>query len=234
MIKVIPSSERGQFDHGWLETRHSFSFAKYFNPARMGFRALRVFNEDILKPGKGIDMHEHRNMEIFTYVLSGQLKREDELGNKFLLNAGEIHYLTSGGGISHSDKNPSKKENCHYIEFWIYSKRENTTPRYAHINLDRKIKRDNESFLIASKGGKRNSLNIRADAKVYMCKLKEGKQIGYWMRRSWAAWLFLLEGELDVNDYFTINAGDSCEITKQNRTELVAKKDSTFLYIKLA
>src|SRR5438094_7282959 len=167
MIVVRKSSERGASKHGWLDSRHSFSFADYADPAHMGFRSLRVINEDRVAPGQGFGTHGHRDMEIVTYVLEGALQHRDSMGNGSILKAGELQRMTAGTGVRHSEFNPSDAEPVHLYQIWLLPERRNLEPGYGQIAVDEARKRG-RFHLVASPDRAAGSLTIRQDARLYL------------------------------------------------------------------
>src|ERR1700722_12635271 len=141
MIQVRKAAERGHFDHGWLDTYHTFSFGDYYDPARMGFRSLRVINDDRVAPGQGFGMHSHRDMEIVTYVLEGSLEHRDSLGNGSIIRAGELQHLTAGTGVRHSEFNPSDRDWVHLYQIWLLPERKGLAPEYEQVVVDEAQKR---------------------------------------------------------------------------------------------
>src|SRR5919206_1298294 len=167
MITIRRAGERGHADHGWLDTWHTFSFADYYDPAHMGFRALRVMNEDRVQPGQGFGTHGHRDMEIVTYVLDGALAHKDSLGNGSVLRPGDFQRMTAGTGIRHSEFNPSDSEPVHFYQIWLLPERRNLEPGYEERRFDAAEKR-NRLRLVASREARDDSLRIYQDADLYL------------------------------------------------------------------
>ncbi len=172
MIRIRKLNERGHFDHGWLETYHTFSFSRYYDPRHMGFRSLRVMNEDWIAPGQGFGTHDHDNMEIVTYVLEGALAHRDSLGSGDVLRAGELQRMTAGTGISHSEFNGSPTEPVHLYQIWLLPERSGLEPSYEQKAFS-PAERHNRLRLVASPDGRDGSLTIRQDARIYL-----GRSIG--------------------------------------------------------
>ena len=170
MIRLRKSAERGHFDHGWLDTRHTFSFSRYHDPRYMGFRALRVVNEDRVQPGQGFGIHGHEDMEIVTYVLSGALAHRDSLGTGSTLRPGELQRMTAGTGITHSEFNPSKTEPVHFYQIWLLPEREGLEPSYEQRAFPEE-ERHNRLRLVASSDGSDGSLIIRQHARLFLATL---------------------------------------------------------------
>src|SRR5215469_8373084 len=168
MIRVRKAAERGHFDHGWLDTYHTFSFGDYYDPREMGFRALRVINEDRVQPGQGFGMHGHRDMEIVTLVLSGALEHKDSLGNGSVLRPGELQHMTAGTGVRHSEFNPSQTDWVHLYQIWLLPQHKGLTPGYEQIALG---KAQPGFRLVASPDGAEGGLTIRQDARIYLGSL---------------------------------------------------------------
>jgi len=213
MISIRKSSERGHFDHGWLDTYHTFSFADYHNPAHMGFRSLRVINEDRVAPGEGFGKHPHRDMEIITYVLSGELEHRDSLGTGEIIRPGEVQYMAAGNGILHGEFNPSKTEPVHLIQIWILPDRKGAEPRYEQRPFPG-ISNAGELTLLASKDGSNESIPINQDAKLYAATLKAGQIVKHKIEAGRAAWIQILRGSLDL-DGGKLVAGDGAAIENQ-------------------
>src|SRR5438045_4571120 len=160
MITVRPAAERGHFDHGWLNTYHTFSFADYYDPANMGFRTLRVINEDFVAPGRGFGTHPHRDMEIVTYVLEGELAHRDSMGTGSVIRPGEVQRMSAGTGVTHSEVNPSKDERLHLLQIWLLPERHSIEPSYEQKMF---ADRDGNLRLVASRDAREGSLLIHQD-----------------------------------------------------------------------
>src|SRR5215212_4223284 len=198
MIRVRKASERGHFNHGWLDTYHTFSFGRYYDPRQMGFRALRVINEDRVRPGRGFGTHPHEDMEIVTYVLDGALAHRDSLGTGSTIRPGELQRMTAGTGITHSEFNPSATEPVHLYQIWLLPEREGLEPSYEQKAFPEAGRR-NRLRLVASPDGAEGSLAIRQDARLYLATLDGGRWILHDLAPSRHAWLQVLRGGVDVN-----------------------------------
>ena len=176
MIRVRRASERGHFDHGWLDTYHTFSFSRYYDPRQMGFRSLRVINEDRVAPGRGFGTHPHEDMEIVTYVLDGALAHRDSLGTGSTIRPGELQRMTAGTGIMHSEFNPSETEPVHLYQIWLLPEREGLEPSYEQRAFPEE-ERHNRLRLVASPDGRDGSLTIRQDARLYLGSLDGGREV---------------------------------------------------------
>jgi redox-sensitive bicupin YhaK (pirin superfamily) len=213
MIQVRKAAERGHFGHGWLDTYHTFSFADYFDPAHMGFRSLRVINEDRVQPGQGFGMHGHRDMEIITYVLEGALEHRDSLGNGSVLRPGELQHMTAGTGVRHSEFNPSEREQVHLYQIWIIPERQGLRPSYEQRGFPHE-ERQGRLRLVASPDGRDGSLAIRQDAEIYLSSLGETEQVTHKLEPGRHAWLQVLRGAVQVNG-FSLVAGDGVAVSDE-------------------
>jgi redox-sensitive bicupin YhaK (pirin superfamily) len=191
MIRVRRASERGHFDHGWLDTFHTFSFARYYDPGHMGFRSLRVINEDRVAPGRGFGTHPHEDMEIVTYVLSGALAHRDSLGTGSTIRPGELQRMTAGTGITHSEFNPSDAEPVHLYQIWLLPEREGLEPSYEQRAFPEDERR-NRLRLVASPDGQDGSLSIRQDARLYLATLDGGREASHELAPGRHAWVQVL------------------------------------------
>jgi redox-sensitive bicupin YhaK (pirin superfamily) len=211
-FKVRRSHERGFADHGWLVARHSFSFGDYHDPAHMGFRSLRVINQDLVAAGMGFPPHGHRDMEIFTYVLEGVIEHRDSLGNHAQLKPGQIQVMSAGSGVKHSEYNPSKTERLHLIQVWLQPDRPGLRPRYAEWTPT-PAQLNAPKVLIISDDGREGSAHISQDADVYRVKTSAGGTITHELRQGRGLWFQLIGGEVTVGD-IKLRPGDalSCEI----------------------
>jgi len=198
MIQVRRAVDRGHANHGWLDTFHTFSFADYYDPQRMGFRALRVINEDRVAPGQGFGMHGHRDMEIVTYVLSGALEHKDSMGNGEVLRPGEFQRMSAGTGIRHSEFNPSTSDEVHLYQIWLLPEREGMKPSYEQKAFSH-AQSPNRLVLVASPDGREGSLTIGQQARIYLAQLGAGGRVEYALRPGRAAWLQVLRGTVTVN-----------------------------------
>lgn len=232
MITVRRSGERGHFDHGWLKTFHTFSFAEYHDPEFMGFRALRVINEDWVAPGQGFGTHPHRDMEIITYILQGELQHKDSMGNGSVIRPGQIQYMSAGTGVTHSEFNPSSKEPVHLLQIWILTAEKGAKPRYAQESFDAEL-RPNVLKRIVSPDGAEGTIAIRQDANVYVCKLGKGAQTEFKFSSGRYGWLQLAKGAVAVNEH-GLTAGDGAAIGDESQISLKASSDSEFLLFDLA
>jgi len=231
MIQIRKAAERGHFDHGWLDTYHTFSFGDYFDPAHMGFRSLRVINDDRVEPGQGFGMHGHRDMEIVTYVLEGALEHRDSLGNGSVIRRGELQRMTAGTGVRHSERNPSDKEWVHLYQIWLHPDRKGLTPSYEQLTLD--DEKRGRFCLAASPDGANGSLTIHQDARLYLASLLPGEAVGHPLDRGRAAWLQVLRGRVDLlgND---LSAGDGAAVTDESSVTVLAAVPAEVLLFDLA
>jgi redox-sensitive bicupin YhaK (pirin superfamily) len=197
MVQVRRAAERGHFNHGWLDTYHTFSFGAYYDPAHMGFRSLRVINDDRVQPGQGFGMHGHRDMEIVTYVLDGSLEHRDSMGNGSILRAGELQRMTAGTGVRHSEFNPSATEWVHLYQIWVLPQRKGLEPSYEELTVDEEDQRG-RFRLVASPEGAAGALTIHQDARLYLARLLPGEVVTHLLEPGRAAWLQVLRGGVQV------------------------------------
>ena len=222
MIKVRRSAERGHANHGWLDTYHSFSFADYHDPAHMGFGPLRVINEDWVAPGQGFPTHAHRDMEIITYVLEGQLAHKDSLGTGSVIKPGDVQRMSAGTGVRHSEFNPSPSDPLRLLQIWIEPSRRGIPPGYEEKAFTDDDKR-NRLRLVASPDGRDGSVTIEQDARVYASVLEPGHEVVYPIGEGRRAWLQVARGRVRVNGQ-ELEQGDGAAI-KDERALTVAGKD---------
>src|SRR3989440_12269428 len=232
MILLPKAAERGHFDHGRLHPCHAFSFGDYYDPAHLGFRSLRVMNDDRVQPGQGFGMHGHRDMEIVTYVLEGALQHKDSMGNGSIIRAGELQRMTAGTGVRHSEFNPSDKEAVHLYQIWLLPERKGLKPSYQELALDEAQKRG-QFRLVASPDGADGSLTIHQDARLYLASLLPGEGVAHEIVRGRAAWLQVLRGSVNVlgND---LAAGDGVAVTDESAISVQAAVPSEVLLFDLA
>jgi redox-sensitive bicupin YhaK (pirin superfamily) len=229
MMLIRKANERGHANHGWLDTWHTFSFADYYDPQCMGYRSLRVINDDLVMPGEGFGTHPHRDMEIITYVLSGALAHQDSMGNGRTIRAGEFQYMAAGTGVQHSEFNPAKDEAVHLLQIWILPDRKGLKPAYAE-----KTARTTATGwqLITSKTGRDNSMAINQDADLWLAKLAPQQAVDYTVRTDRHAWLHVAEGEITLNGQ-TLTGGDAAAVDDPATLNLVAIKPSQVLLFDL-
>jgi len=214
MVKVRRSEERGHANHGWLNTYHTFSFADYYDPKFMGFRSLRVINEDRVAPGTGFGKHGHQDMEILTYVLEGSLAHKDSIGHEQVLGPNEIQRMSAGTGVMHSEYNGSKTDPVHFFQIWIEPATNGTQPSYEQIRFDPKEKR-NQLRLLAGPSGGNGVTQINQDAHVFVAELSKGTTIPYKLSAKHAAWVHAVRGNITVNDT-ALQTGDAAAVTGEN------------------
>lgn len=198
MLTIRRSRERGHFDHGWLNTYHTFSFDQYYDPRYMGFRSLRVINEDVVAPGRGFPTHGHRDMEIITYILEGALKHEDSMGNGSVIRPGDVQRMTAGTGVRHSEKNPSATDRVHLIQIWILPNAENLNPGYEQKAFSEDERRG-VLRLIASGDGRDGSVSLNQDVSLFASLLDAGQQVEQTMDQKRYGWIQVARGSIDVN-----------------------------------
>jgi quercetin 2,3-dioxygenase len=234
MITVRPANQRGHFNHGWLETYHTFSFADYRDPAHDHFRALRVINEDVVAPGRGFGMHPHENMEIITYVLSGALEHKDSLGTGEVIRPGDGQRMSAGSGILHSEFNPSPTEPVHLLQIWIFPDKDKMgiEPSYEQRPFPDAEKRG-QWRLIASPTGEQGSVTIQADASLRVTKLAPGESLPFALREGRQAWLQMAKGAATLNGT-PLHQGDGAAITGESALTLVATEEAEALLFDLA
>jgi redox-sensitive bicupin YhaK (pirin superfamily) len=218
MIQVRRSEERGHANHGWLNTYHTFSFAGYFDPKFMGFRSLRVINEDRVAPGAGFGMHGHRDMEILTYVLEGSLAHKDSMGHQQALGPNEIQRMSAGTGVMHSEFNPSSNEKVHFFQIWIEPATAGTKPSYEQIRFDPTEKHNKLKHLAGPAAGN-GATQINQDAHLYVTELEKGISIPYLLDPKRAAWVHVVRGEVAVNGV-ELQTGDAAAVNGEDQLML--------------
>jgi redox-sensitive bicupin YhaK (pirin superfamily) len=231
MMTIRKSNERGHAEHGWLDSYHTFSFADYYEPKWMGYRSLRVINDDLVMPGTGFGKHPHRDMEIITYILSGELEHKDSMGNGRVIRAGDVQYMSAGTGVLHSEFNPSKTEPVRLLQIWIQPDEQGVKPRYAEKSF--KDAATGGLSLAASKSGKDGSIEIHQDAELWLGKFQAGEKASHELAKDRHAWLHVAEGEVEVNGS-KLSSGDAVGITGESSLELKATKPSQVLLFDLS
>ncbi len=211
MIRIRRAEERGHFDHGWLDTYHTFSFADYYDPEYTSFRALRVINEDRVQPGQGFGMHGHRDMEIVTCILEGALQHRDSLGGGAVLKPGELQRITAGTGVLHSEFNPSTTEPVHLYQIWLLPERKGLVPGYEQRSFP-EAEKQNRWQLVASRDGRNGSLTVHQDVALSLASLGEGRELSHELAPGRHAWLQVLHGAVTLNGQ-QLAAGDAAAVS---------------------
>ena len=233
VLTVRRGSDRGHANHGWLDTHHTFSFGDYYDPEHMGYRSLRVINDDRVAPGGGFPTHPHRSMEIFTYVISGRLEHKDSMGNGRVIQAGEFQYMSAASGVQHSEFNPSSDEPVHLLQIWITPARPGGEPRYADMDANR-LKRPNGLALFAASDGRDGSMAIRQDAEIHFGQLDAGRSLTVPAAAFDGAWIHVIRGGIDLLGE-TLAPGDSAAIDDSaGGFPVTATADAEFLLFRLA
>ena len=232
MITVRKAQERGHARHGWLESFHTFSFADYHDPAHMGFRDLRVINEDRVEPGRGFGTHSHRDMEIVSYVLSGALAHEDSLGTGSVIRPGDVQRMSAGTGVSHSELNPSASEPVHFLQIWILPECDGLTPSYDQRHFPA-AERAGRLRLVASRDGREGSLRLHQDVDLYASLLGPFDALGHTLRPGRHAWVQLARGRCELNG-IPLEAGDGAAISAEASLRIEEGRGAEVLLFDLA
>lgn len=231
MIQVRPSEERGHANHGWLDSRFTFSFADYYDPKHVHFRGLRVINEDYVSGGKGFGMHPHRDMEILTWVRSGQLEHADTMGNRERISVDELQVMSAGTGLMHSEYNPLPDTPVHLLQIWIFPEAKGLAPRYEQKKFD-PAARQGKFQVIASRDAREGSLQIFTDAALYAADLKEGEKTEFTSGAGRGQWLQVVKGGLVVNGV-ELKEGDGAAVEGEAALAVEAKADAHVLLFDL-
>lgn len=233
MIKVYPAESRFTANHGWLKTSHSFSFADYYDPNNMNFGPLRVLNDDIVDAGHGFGAHPHRDMEIVSIVLKGQLKHEDSTGNSEVLGVGEIQRMTAGTGVVHSEYNPSDTEEVNFLQIWFLPERNGLTPSYEQKAYDQNALRNQWLPVVSGRGQSEHVAFIHQDLTVYLSELDEGKALTFSQEAHRKIFLFVIEGEVTLNGQTTLKKRDSARMVDINELNIVGNDQAKLLLMDL-
>ncbi len=229
---LLKSAERGYANHGWLESHHSFSFANYYNPERMGFRSLRVINEDFIQAGMGFGTHSHQDMEIITYVLEGALEHKDSMGNSSVIYPGEVQRMSAGTGVAHSEYNHSKTDLAHILQIWILPERTGISPSYEQKLFTTAQKQDHLQ-LIVSRDGRENSVTAHQDLNIYAAIISPESKITYTAPVNRHAWLQIASGKIIFGD-LVLSAGDAVTAQPLEILDLVGQDEAEILIFELA
>lgn len=232
MIQVHKSADRGHFNHGWLDTYHTFSFADYRDPEHTHFQSLRVMNEDCVAPGRGFGTHPHRDMEIVTYVLSGALEHRDSMGNGEVLRPGEFQRMSAGSGITHSEFNPSPNEPVHLYQIWLFPETKGIEPSYEQKKFSDE-ERHNRLRLVASRNAADGSLLIHQDARIYLSRLDAGQEVKHTLDAGRHAWLQVLRGDVTLNGD-ELHTGDGAGVSDETALSIKANADAEVMLFDLA
>jgi redox-sensitive bicupin YhaK (pirin superfamily) len=232
MLKVKKSNQRGRGDHGWLQSKFSFSFADYYDPAEMGFRALRVINEDHIAAGGGFPMHPHRDMEIITYVVAGELQHKDSHGFSEVIRPGEVQRMSAGSGVTHSEFNPSKDTAIHLLQIWIIPNKGGGKYGYDQKSFNDALAGGGK-ILTISETGRDGSIAIQQDADLFVARPKAGGKLSHELRPGRHVWHQVVKGAITVNGE-ALSAGDAISGTEEKVLEIAAGQDSEFLLFDLA
>jgi hypothetical protein len=232
VITIRPAAERGRTDWGWLDSRHTFSFGEYHDPRHMGFRSLRVINDDRVKPGAGFGTHGHRDMEILSYVLEGGLAHRDSTGGGGVIRPGEIQFMRAGTGVTHSEMNASKTEAVHFLQIWIVPDTRGLAPRYDQRVFDGDTAR-RSLVLLASKDGREGSIQVHQDVALWMTRLGEGDQRAHVLAPGRHAWVHVARGSVALNG-LELDEGDGAALSEETDVRLVGRGDAEVLLFDLA
>ncbi|AOY82640.1 MAG: pirin family protein [Moorea sp. SIO1G6] len=232
VIKIRKSSERGHANYGWLDSYHTFSFANYYDPAHMGFRKLRVINQDRIKGGSGFGTHSHRDMEIISYVLEGALEHKDTLGNTTVIRPGEVQRMSAGKGIAHSEYNYSAADIAHFLQIWILPNQTRLTPSYEQ-KFYAPEEKQNQLRLVASQDGRDGSVSIHQDVNVYATNLDAGASVIYQANQDRHIWVQVARGQVKLDNYL-LQAGDGAAISQAESVILVGQEQAEVLLFDLA
>jgi quercetin 2,3-dioxygenase len=232
MITLRKANDRGHADHGWLNSYHTFSFASYYDPSHMGFRKLRVINEDYVAGGGGFAPHSHRDMEIITYVLNGALEHQDSMGNNSVIRPGEVQRMTAGTGVTHSEYNASKTDSVHLLQIWVLPEKAGLEPGYEQKSYMPEEKRG-QLRLIASHDGRDGSVTVHQDLNLYATVLGEGEKVTHEIESDRHLWVQVARGSASVNGE-VLKAGDAAAIAGEPMLELVGQDMAEILVFDLA
>ncbi|HEX2115022.1 MAG TPA: pirin family protein [Alphaproteobacteria bacterium] len=230
MIAIRPAAERGRTEIDWLDSRHTFSFGEYFDPRHMGFRALRVINEDRVVPGAGFPTHGHRNMEIVTYVLDGAIAHKDSLGTGSVIRPGEVQRMTAGTGIRHSEFNHSEDEPLHFLQIWILPEKDGLPPGYEQKSF---AKQPGALRLVGSRDGRDGSITVHQDVDIHAAVLRTGDAVDFAPAPDRHMWVQVARGAVTLNGQ-ALRQGDGAAVSKEPSLKIVAQEDAEIVLFDLA
>ncbi len=232
MIKIRKAAERGHFDFGWLDTSHTFSFGEYHDPEHMGFRALRVINDDLIAPAEGFGTHGHRDMEILSWIAEGALEHKDSLGTGSVIKPGDLQRMSAGSGVRHSEFNPSPKERTRLLQIWLMPEKSGLKPEYEQKHFPSES-RTNRLQLIAARDGRDGALTLHQDAELWTARLDAGKSVVHSFKSGRHGWLQIVRGEVEAAGK-TLGQGDGLALSDEKSLEVRAKSAAEFLLFDLA
>ncbi len=232
MMQIRKAEDRGHFNHGWLDTYHTFSFAEYQDAQHMGFRKLRVINEDRVAPGMGFPTHSHRDMEIITYVMEGELQHKDSIGNGALIRPGDVQRMSAGSGVTHSEYNASKKNPVHLLQIWIFPDKANLAPGYEQKTISPRTQEE-KFVLLASPDAAGGSVTVHQNVRLLAAILSAGQETKISLKKGRHAWVQVAHGAIALNKK-TLNQSDGAAISDETTLQFSAKKDSEVLLFDLA
>jgi len=231
MITVRRAGDRGHENYGWLDTQHTFSFGEYHDPKHMGFRSLRVINEDRVKPESGFGTHSHRDMEIVSYVLSGELGHKDSMGTGSVIRPGDVQRMSAGTGVTHSEWNHSKTEFVHFLQIWILPERRGIAPSYEQKTIP-ESETQNRLRLVASPDGRDGSVTIHQDAQLHVARLDAGQELSQALAAGRHAWVQVARGAVELNGT-ALAAGDGAAVSDERALAIRAGEDAEILLFDL-
>lgn len=233
-MKTTPrrSHDRGQFDFGWLKTFHSFSFGDYRDRDHMGFRSLRVINEDHVAPGRGFPTHPHQDMEIITYVIDGALAHEDSMGHGEVIRPGDVQRMTAGSGITHSEFNPSATEPTHLLQIWITPATRGLEPGYEQVSFS-SADTQNQLRLIASRTGDDGAVLVHQDVEIFACHLDAGAAVTHRTSTDRGIWIQVIRGSIALTDGTVLEPGDAAAVEATSEVVIESRDDAEFLLFDL-
>lgn len=232
MLQLRKSEERGYADHGWLKSRHTFSFANYYDPRHMGFKNLRVINEDRIAGGTGFGAHPHQDMEIISYVVEGALEHKDSMGTVAVIKPGEVQRMSAGTGVIHSEYNAQRDKETHFFQIWIMPNERGVKPGYGQKSFEADLN-SKKLVLVVSNDGRDGSISIRQDADMYVSRLKAGDELNFGIRQGRGVWVQVIKGNLKVGDEF-LNIGDAFSSQEAQGLNITATENSEFILFDLA
>jgi redox-sensitive bicupin YhaK (pirin superfamily) len=232
MITIRKAEDRGHANHGWLNSYHTFSFANYYDPKHMGFRALRVINEDRVSPGAGFGTHGHSDMEIITYVLEGSLEHKDSIGTGSVIQPGEVQRMSAGKGIRHSEFNHSKTESVHFLQIWLLPDTKDLPPSYEQRNFS-PAKNPGKLHLVAARNGREGAVTVHQDVDLYAAVLELGDRISHTLQPQRHGWIQVARGAITLNG-LPLDKGDGAAISQETDVVIEATTDAEILLFDLA